>query len=573
MKKKLNYREQQRLYEKKTSEIIRDIAAVYFIVITAVFPLFITWTKYSSFTFQKTVFFWITTGAAAAAILFMLFFVKKSFYPENYFIENEPKRRVSVTEWALLAFILLAFISAAAASFNLNAITNVEEFSLYGNHVNEIIWSGSPGRYEGFISFLFYVLTFFIIARFYKPKQLHFLILAGSSILVSLYGILQFIGIDIFNLFPFMIPMHLDSGGKSLYGPLSAYFRTTLGNVNIVAAYCSFAVVLFAALFAVSHAKFKIKWLYLAASAISFALLLISHGDASRVAVLGAMVLLIPYWISDRVRLGNILIVLSGWCAVYAGYASYASVLKKRLESGFSPPHLDRIFLENFNTSYIAPFIILAVVLLALGLVLILVLKKWADKPLKTAGIIFIPLIIVMGLLTVEIMGARRADNPSNIVYQAREILHGNMGDSFGSYRGWIWKNAVSVIPNHPILGTGPDTFFYALGDEIQTASMTVSGEPYDKAHNIFLQIAVCMGIPALLAYLAFAGSLFVSALKKAFERPVLLAFFACAFSYMIQSFFCVEVPITTPLVWVAFGVIAGEIWREKIGAKDETEI
>jgi len=37
----------------------------------------------------------------------------------------------------------------------------------------------------------------------------------------------------------------------------------------------------------------------------------------------------------------------------------------------------------------------------------------------------------------------------------------------------------------------------------------------------------------------------------------------------MIQSFFCVEVPITTPLVWIAFGVIAGEVWKGRIGLEE----
>jgi hypothetical protein len=33
----------------------------------------------------------------------------------------------------------------------------------------------------------------------------------------------------------------------------------------------------------------------------------------------------------------------------------------------------------------------------------------------------------------------------------------------------------------------------------------------------------------------------------------------------MIQSFFCVEVPITTPLFWVTLGIVGGEVWRAKI--------
>jgi putative inorganic carbon (HCO3(-)) transporter len=143
------------------------------------------------------------------------------------------------------------------------------------------------------------------------------------------------------------------------------------------------------------------------------------------------------------------------------------------------------------------------------------------------------------------------------------------LDDDFGSARGWIWKRGIVALFNYPILGTGPDTFLYALGEDLYNESVERYGVFFDKAHNIFLQIAVCMGLPALLGYLVFLGHTFVTAVKKAFERPLLLAFGAAALSYAIQSFFCVEVPITTPLVWVCFGIMASEVWMSKIGHEE----
>jgi hypothetical protein len=77
------------------------------------------------------------------------------------------------------------------------------------------------------------------------------------------------------------------------------------------------------------------------------------------------------------------------------------------------------------------------------------------------------------------------------------------------------------------------------------------------------------MGIPALIAYLIFLGSIFIPAIKRAFERPILFVFGAAALSYVIQSFFAVEVPITTPLLWAALGVMVSEIWMAKIGCEN----
>lgn len=569
MKKKSTYKEQKHLREKNADNITGVAASLFFVVITSIFPLFLSPNKYANMTFEKTLFFWRTTIIVAFIILCVFIFVKRSFSLKNYDIDGGTERPAAIPEIALVLFVMLAFLSAFAASFNSDAISSLYKAPL----VSDVVWIGSAGRFEGFLSFLCYALTFFIIARFYKYKPWHLKIMAISAILVCLYGILQFLGIDIFGLFPFAnkSAAFRDSAGNPAYGPLSAHFRTTLGNINIVTAYCSFMVVLFATLFAASKSKSKWNIAYIAAGAIAFEMCLVTGdgGDAGRVAIAAAMVLLIPYWISDRERLGKILIMLSVWCAAYAAHNAYLSALKNQYESN---PALfarnDQRFLKSFTPFNPPLFIIIAVILLAIGLLLIFFVKKWAERPLKTAGIIALPVIFAGGVLFVFIMGDKWSDNPDNLIWQAHGILHGNLGDRFGSGRGWIWKNAAAVLFDRPLLGSGPDTFFYALGDMRQLDAQSVIGIAFDKAHNVFLQIAVCMGLPAVFAYITFAAGLFASAVKKAFDRPLLLAFGAAALSYMIQSFFCVEVPITTPLVWAAFGIAAREIWLEKIGVR-----
>ena len=555
MSKKLSHKELRLLRDKKNNGLIAIAASIFFIIIMAVFPLFLSHLKYINMTYHKAYFLWAATGIGAVSMLLLILALKKSLSIENYYAENEPARLFTVAEWVLLAFIVWTFISAAISSWL--------------NNFGDVVWRGYEDRSEGFISYLCYAINFIIIARFYKPQRLHLLLVAGSAVLVSLYGVMQFLGLDIFNLLPYDHPSFVDEAGTRLYGPISAYFRTTLGNVNIVSAYCSFMIILFTALFALSRSKWQ--YLYLGAGIMSFALSLVTgnSGDAHKVAVFGAMVLLIPYWLADRERLGRILIIISGWCIVYAGQSAYLSALKRNSEAGeyFAP--FDKSFLDAYTHKNITLFIILAGTLLAVGLCLILLLKAWNVRIMKTAGIIFLLVLIIGGVIGVEIIGARFSDNPSNIIWQAREMMHGRLEDDFGSARGWIWKRAVSVIPDNPVLGTGPDTFYYALGEKLQLEAIERYNVKFDKAHNIFLQITVCMGIPALIAFLVFIGSIFVPAVKNAFERQLLLAFGAAALSYTIQSFFCVEVPITTPLFWIALGVMAGEVWMSKIGYEE----
>ncbi|MCL2814883.1 MAG: O-antigen ligase family protein [Oscillospiraceae bacterium] len=546
--KKKNQKKQ--IYEKRAEATIDVIAPMFFIGLAAVYPLFLWNSKYVNITYDKTLFFWILTALFAAPLVIALI-IKKCANTSGP-AAAKPPGALAVSQWALVAFLGFCLLSALTASR-----------LPWGENIKDVVWMGYPGRYEGFISFLCYGAVFFIIAKFYKPRRWHFLAAAASAVLVSLYGIMQFTGTDLFELFPF--------ADYPAYGPLSAYFRTTLGNVNIVSAYCTFSVILFGALFAVSDTFFKWDVVYLAASAVSFVLMLIAHGDASYVAVAVSMAVLIPYWLSDRKKFGRLLIVLACWCAAYAWFNAYVSAQKELCE--LAPevyPWSDRAFLLRFEVVSPMVFALIAAGLLAIGLCLVLILKKWPKRIMKISGIAFLPAALIAGIVFLEIMAPRWAETPTNTLWQLREILHGNFDDKFGSGRGWVWKRGFAVIFDRPVFGAGPDAFYYALGKDTQLESLAVNGVYFDKAHNIFLQIAVCMGIPALISYLVFLGGLAASAVKKAFGNPLLLAFGAAALSYTIQSFFCVEVPLTTPLVWVCLGVMASQI---SIGKREEEKI
>lgn len=527
--------------------ILKVVASLFFIVIMAVFPLYVPY-QYFGLIRYKTNFFYIATAVFAGLVV--PFLAYNRFQVKDYFIKGEPKRPISVPEWALLAFVVLALISALASPHT------------------DTVWLGADGRYEGFWAFLCYTATFFLIARFYKPQRMHFLIVAVSAILVSLYACLQFVGLDFLNLFPFTLqnPGYIDAAGNPLFGPLTATFRTTLGNTNVVAAYCSITVPLFAAFYATEESRWR--FLYLAGDIMSFILLLIagSGGDGGKVGILAAMVILIPYWISSSKRLGRILVALGGWCVACVAYQGYLMFLKVS-------PKLDTLVERdhNFLMAYSPPsiwlFIVVAAVLACMGAILIYFINKWPEKLMKRLGIVFLAVFVLGGVLAVEIIGSRLQNQPGSVIWQAREMLHGRLEDDFGSARGWVWKRGISVIPNNPLLGTGPDTFYQALGYELQAESFGRYGVVFDKAHNTFIQIAVCMGVPALIAFLTFLLGLFVPAVKRAFRRPLLLAFGAAALSYLVQCLFEVDMPVDKPFLWALLGIMGVEIWRDKAGA------
>ncbi len=76
----------------------------------------------------------------------------------------------------------------------------------------------------------------------------------------------------------------------------------------------------------------------------------------------------------------------------------------------------------------------------------------------------------------------------------------------FGSGRGYIWDTTLPVLKDHLLTGSGADTFMmefpqddYAVRFSNGQSVVTV----YDKAHSMYLQMAVCFGIPGLIAFLA----------------------------------------------------------------------
>ena len=548
------------------------LSSVFFVVVTSIIPLCISRMGYFFITKERADFFvFFTLGSVILPIIALLITAQR-FRPVDYLMSYLRTKPLSIPEWALLAFILLALLSSIFSPW--------QDFVWSGFTTN-----GTQGRWEGFRSFLSYGLAFFLIARFYRPQQRHFLIFSASVILISLYGVLQFLGFDILVISSY-VPKIVQ------YMPLTRMFRTTLGNTNVVSAYCSLVIVLFAALYSTSDNS-KRNYLYLAASVLSFALLLICKGKAGYVGVLVTMVLLIPYWLSDRQRLGKIFIVLSIWCVAHSAIQFYLSFIKQRSALRPLRYEADQTFLNAFVPFHPVPFIVLAAVLLIAGLCLLFLLKKWPQRFLKIAGVAFLGLSLAGGLLFVEIAGARRGNQPQGIVWEAREILHGRLGDSLGTYRGWIWKAGLSVIKKHPFLGTGPDTYFFALGgrqtarildakftpqslialDGMQQEAMKVMNQWIDKAHNTYLQIAVCMGLPALFAYLIFLGALFLPSIKRAFKEPLLFAFGAGAFCYLVQCFFQVDTPIDRPLLYIVLGVMAVELSQKKVASENVPEV
>lgn len=513
---------------------LEAIVRAYVVFVIALYPLYVTGEGYNNIVFRKAQVYWAVT--IAFLVVFGVFYTVYILGKGKTAEEKRFWKSFNFADWALLAFLLVVTLSFV--------------FSPY----KETAWLGAHNRCDGYLTMLLMMLCYFPISRYCRPKHLDFTIYAAGSAVLCAIGFLQFYGYDFLGLFPYNYYPYADANGNSFYSGFSILFRSTIGNIDFVSCYVCMAIIVFGVLFVKS--KGWRQYLYLAAAVMNFVLMIIGGADAGKVGTLGAMVLLVPYWICTKRGLGKIFVLPSAFGFAYCLHHWF---MINRIMPGWTEenrPVMDIQYKNNYPVLPLKPILIASAAGLAIGVCIILIKNTGWLKPktAKIAGAVLLGALIAGGLGGVEIIG--RHLPPQNIIYQAREIMHGNMEDEFGSNRGFIWKRAIERVQYQPIFGTGPDTFIHAFGKLNQDEGKELHGVIYDKAHNDFIQILICEGIFGLLAYLAFIAGLIVSSVKKSFDSTFALMALGGVCAYLIQSFFGVDTLIVTPIFWTLLAAL-----------------
>jgi O-antigen ligase len=148
-----------------------------------------------------------------------------------------------------------------------------------------------------------------------------------------------------------------------------------------------------------------------------------------------------------------------------------------------------------------------------------------------------------------------------SIFESAGQVLQNNEESGHaGSYRWKLWQIALPLVGEYPIWGSGPDTIKFVFDQDAIRTYTNIEGLYVDKVHNEYLQIAITMGIPALLFYLAFLSTVlwavWKSLLKRNGENQLLLAgLFAIILGFMAQAFFNISVVPVAPFFWLILGL------------------
>ncbi len=139
--------------------------------------------------------------------------------------------------------------------------------------------------------------------------------------------------------------------------------------------------------------------------------------------------------------------------------------------------------------------------------------------------------------------------------------------------RLYIWSRTLDLIAARPSLGWGIETLREVFPyDRVQLVRyFGVRPVIIDKAHNDLLQVAVSVGIPGAISYLAVWITVLLAALRLWQQRtrgPRLLAAGALAgvCAYLVQVQFSFSVVALAPIVWVLAGSAAGWEARSQEG-------
>lgn len=148
------------------------------------------------------------------------------------------------------------------------------------------------------------------------------------------------------------------------------------------------------------------------------------------------------------------------------------------------------------------------------------------------------------------------AEPSQGTLYELHQVLHGHWDPEFGNARIFIWKEVLSRVPEHLLLGTGPDTMAAA---GISYYSRVVDGVSIpvivDTAHNEYLNILYHQGVPALAAYVGALGSSLAVWLKRGREDLASAICGGALLCYGIQAFFSFSMCQTAGVFWLVWGI------------------
>lgn len=489
-----------------TREKVMDwITGFFILLILIVHPLILN-NYYSDVLVTKYKFYYMSMLSMFAVLLISSVVKRKRR-------EQKKKLVLSITDWAMLAFLCSAVISTVCSEYKYEAL-----------------W-GNEGRLNGLFLLAIYSISYFCISRFWEFRDWYVKVFLLVSIIVCVYGIGDFFRIDFFQIEP-------------VVDQESEIFTSTIGNINVYTSYVVMAVAAAAVFFLTSKTK-KGKIICYCCVIITMMALITGQSDNGYLAM-GALFAAVPFWLfHTRKGVGQYFLLLATFFSIILFIGAVSAKDGTIVFDGIT---------RIIAALKVLPIINIILWLMAGGFLIYnwRFTKEESALPNWIIGVWGVFLVVCIGCIGYVLYDCNIAGNSSRYGSLGGYLL---FDDAWGNYRGYAWKLYSKIYMEFPVLrklfGCGPDTLAILAVQGYLKEMTSKYNVVFSSAHNEYLHYLVSIGVVGMISYItAIAGSITVMIKRKA-ENPAFLAIAAAVLCYSAQAVVNINTPIVTPIMFV----------------------
>lgn len=460
------------------------------------------------------------------------------------------KEEFSIWDICIMIFWLMSALSTAfAGRFIMEAIT------------------GDKGRYSGLLLISIYVILYFVVSRMFSFGKVYFTVFLAVSIPVCLFGYTDYFNMDIL-------------GFKEKISPEQwPIFTSTIGNINTYTAVLAFYIAIAGTLFITtpfksdngrgeSIGKIVFYYVIMFMNFIALAMGTSDNGYLTLAAFFG-LVPFVAFRTMEGVRrfILTIFTYLLGIKIIQLINISYAGKVL-----GISGLYY---FISDFK------YLDLIIVALAIVVIIMYVLEyrkkeKRRDNEALLRSLRYIWLAILVIIFAAIVFMGMKINSDVTAAKEKYGALadYFVFNDSWGTFRGYIWRAAVEEYMKFPLLhkifGSGPDTFGLYIGLLRNEEMTSVTGQFFDATHNEYIQFLFTLGPIATISYILALILPSVEALRTRLfylrDNTMLPYLYACAIAvicYATQAVVNLNLPVVTPFLWIFLSIMVA-ILRDK---------
>jgi len=460
------------------------------------------------------------------------------------------KEEFSIWDICIMVFWLMSALSTAFA----------------GRFVMESI-TGDKGRYSGLLLISIYVIIYFTVSRMFSFSKVYFTVFLAVSIPVCLFGYTDYFNMDIL-------------GFKEKISPEQwPIFTSTIGNINTYTAVLAFYIAIAGTLFITTPFKSdngrgesigKISFYYVIMF-MNFIALTMGTSDNGYL-TLAAFFGLVPF-VAFRTMEGVRRFVLT----------IFTYLLGIKIIQLINISYAGKVLGISGLYDFISDFKYLDLVIVAFAIIVIIMYvleyrkkEKRRDNEALLRSLRYIWLAILVIIFAAIVFMGMKINSDVTAAKEKYGALadYFVFNDSWGTFRGYIWRAAVEEYMKFPLLhkifGSGPDTFGLYIGLLRNEEMTSVTGQFFDATHNEYIQFLFTLGPIATIAYILALILPSVEALRTRLfylrDNTMLPYLYACAIAvicYATQAVVNLNLPVVTPFLWIFLSIMVA-ILRDK---------